>query len=304
MKKMKNERGAALALVVIFMSVLLAGMALAIDVGMGVLEKSRMQRAADSAALAGASKLPENLAAAYSEALDYCQRHGVAAGEVQVGLSMSYPTRIQVLITRRIDHAFARILGINQGTVAAKAQAETGVIGGMAGVIPIGVEEREFTYGDMYQLKRGAGTCEKEGTPGNCSNFGPLALGGFGASVYEYNLINGYNGIIRANDWVTTETGDMVGPTRVGINSRLDAGEGEAFPDFPVGTRRLVFLPIIESLDVGGRSEVLVVGFAAFYLEDFGSKGEVYGRFVRYHAPGEIYTPAEDFNLRGVKLVN
>lgn len=301
-ERYRNERGSVIVLVTAVLVLLMGILALVVDIGMSGVKKGQIQNAADSAALAAAAELPESLDAAMSMAVDYCGRHKVPSGEVTVSFPL-IPTRVQVRIDHPVSYYFARVLGINTGTVAVEAEAETGIVGAMRGLIPIGVEDRPFTYGDLYMLKRGAGSCEKDGAPGSCSNFGPLALGGNGASVFEYNIENGYDGIIEAEQWVLTETGNMVGPTNKSINARVNDGAGETYVDFPAGSRRLVFIPIIESLDVGGRSDVKVLGFAAFFLDSLSSKGEVYGRFIRYRTPGEIINTAGNYNLYTSQLV-
>lgn len=291
-----------MALVVVFLALITAAMALAIDIGMSVVERGQIQNAADSAALAGVGELPDSYNNARSVALDYCGRHNVAPAEVNVSFPYG-PARIRVRIDRSADYFFARIFGKMKGAIAVEAEAETGVAGAITGVIPIGVEKRNFAYGEVYTLKRGAGSCDLHNSPGDCSNFGPLALGGNGASIYEDNLINGYDGVIRAGDWIPTEPGDIVGPTKAGIKSRVDDGPGETYTNFAAGSKRLVYVPIINSLEVAGKNEVLTVGFAAFFIEGLSNKGEVLGRFIRYRASGETSDTAENFNLYTSRLV-
>lgn len=300
--KGKNERGSFIVLFAMVIAVLLGMLALVVDYGMGVMMRSRLQVAADAAALAGAAELPDSAEKAFLTALDYCGRHGIQESEV----SISFPDgsiRIHVGITRRMKYFFAPAIGKYYGTVSAGAEAANGAVGAMRGVIPIGVEQRQFVYGQLYMLKRGSGSCAKEGVPGNCSNFGPLALGGFGANIYKDNILYGYDGILRVGQWVSTETGDMVGPTRTGIDYRISYNPSETYTSFSSGSKRLVYLPIIESLDVGGRSEVMIVGFAAFFLESISGKSEVEGYFIKYRTVGEIMDSAADFNLHSVSLV-
>lgn len=305
MKKLtgkRNERGAVIVLVTMVLVLLMGALALVVDMGMSAVKKGQLQSAADSAALAAAAELPERIDGAVSAAIDYSERHAVPAGEVSVSFPI-LPTRVQVRIDHPVSYYFAKALGINGGSLAVEAEAETGIVGAMRGIIPIGVEDRSFVFGDIYMLKRGAGQCDKEGTPGSCSNFGPVALGGYGAAVYQDNIMYGYDGIVEAGQWIPTETGDMVGPTGSGIKFRMDKGVGETYLDFPAGSSRLVFLPIIESLDVGGRSEVKVLGFAAFFIDDYSSKGVVYGRFIRYRTTGSIDNSAGNYNLYTAQLV-
>ncbi len=64
-------------------------------------------------------------------------------------------------------------------------------------------------------------------------------------------------------------------------------------------------VPILDDMDVAGREEVVVVGFAAFFIEDIEKKAgqaEVTGRFVQYTTNGELDEDAPDLGLYAMKL--
>ncbi|NMB17548.1 MAG: hypothetical protein GX980_10615, partial [Firmicutes bacterium] len=101
------------------------------------------------------------------------------------------------------------------------------------------------------------------------------------------------------------EPGNMVGPTKKGVEDRILRCSHGGFDQCIASTDcpRVVVVPIIDKLDVPGRSEqVTVVGFAVFYLERV-KAGEITGRFVRRFVDGEK-GDARDFGAMVAALVD
>jgi hypothetical protein len=72
------------------------------------------------------------------------------------------------------------------------------------------------------------------------------------------------------------------------------------------GSPRILIVPVIDSLTVHGRSEVLIVGFAAFFLEGVGGHGNnnyVTGKFMQMVMPGDISTGVTGYGLYGSTLI-
>jgi len=131
-----DERGAALALVVISLLLVIAAAALAVDVGLLTTARTEAQRTADMAAHAGASALidnPGSAAAARSEAIAFAARNDIR-GEATVVLPedvevMLSEAKVRVTVHRTagrgsaIGTFFASVLGIGEVDVRAKAAA-------------------------------------------------------------------------------------------------------------------------------------------------------------------------------------
>jgi hypothetical protein len=130
----RSERGATMILVAVAMSALLGFLALAIDLGMLYVAHSDAQRAADAAALAGASAFLDysNSAAvgpARQRALEYAERNTFQNGPIdstQVAITVLQDSgKVGVYIHRdSVRTMFARILGIRTVPVAAFAAAQ------------------------------------------------------------------------------------------------------------------------------------------------------------------------------------
>ncbi len=174
---------------------------------------------------------------------------------------------------------FARVFGLNNAVVAAKAGAETCREGDLV-PFSISAANLPFNPGQEYSLK-----CAKwqkaDIGPGN---FGGLALGGNGADVYRENIKNGYSAPITIGQWLVTETGDMAGPTQQGVDYRLSHGKSKVY-----------VIVYDEVADKSGKTKVKVLGFAPFEISGVNKKGEVTGVFSEI-----IYDESE---LGGLALV-
>lgn len=156
-----NTRGVSMVLMAITMVALLSATALAIDIGMLLNARTEAQRAADAAALAGAGSLivfppsayPDAEARAENKAIEYGARNTVTEipvtllpEDVDVDLALN---RVTVTV-RRIDDRgtavatwFARVFGVNEVDVEARAAAEAQPSGAARCVKP-------FTIPDFY----------------------------------------------------------------------------------------------------------------------------------------------------------
>jgi len=117
-RRLRNERGQALVIFVLFLPVLIGFAALVLDVGNWYVQKRFVQNAADAAVLAGAQDLP-NTSAAQAQAQDYVTKNGGGITNVTFPTS----TKIRVTVTRNVPTYFAKVFGLSSVNVAAKAVA-------------------------------------------------------------------------------------------------------------------------------------------------------------------------------------
>ncbi|CAA9317531.1 MAG: hypothetical protein AVDCRST_MAG68-2740 [uncultured Gemmatimonadetes bacterium] len=131
--RLDDRQGSALVLVVVAMVGLLSMMALAVDLGMLRTAHGEAQRAADAAALAGASAFmemapTEAAAPARQRALDYVGRNtlrGTAFRAEEATVEVLPPLkRVRVRVRKpAVSTWFARIFGVNSAAVSARAAA-------------------------------------------------------------------------------------------------------------------------------------------------------------------------------------
>jgi Flp pilus assembly protein TadG len=113
----------------------------------------------------------------------------------------------------------------------------------------------------------------------NGGNFLALAIDGAGASVYRDTIVNGAQSPLEYGSTVSTETGNMVGPTIQGLSDRLARG-----PEY-----QEAYVPLIKKSEWDenkGRSTVTVIGFAVVKLFPGQKQGEVYAEFKEKVVPG------------------
>jgi hypothetical protein len=132
MKTRHDERGQALVISILAMTVLIGFVALASDIGVMLHEKRLLQTAADAAAIAGAVELPYGdwNAAATSAATT----NGFTAGANTTITVQNPPTSgyhenassVEVIISQQVPTLFMRLFSWTQMTVSARAVAESG----------------------------------------------------------------------------------------------------------------------------------------------------------------------------------
>ncbi|REK12823.1 MAG: hypothetical protein DWQ40_10685 [Actinobacteria bacterium] len=124
--KWSEDRGAALAIVATTLFLLMGVAAISADLAWYYLNASRVQRAADAAALAGVVHLPTAPGTASSTAVDIANRNGYDStlADVAVTPTQLGANQLQVRISDDVDTFFAGVLGWPTMTIARTAVAE------------------------------------------------------------------------------------------------------------------------------------------------------------------------------------
>ncbi|MGE4283683.1 MAG: pilus assembly protein TadG-related protein [Clostridia bacterium] len=298
---LSQQQGAGLIIVSAGMVAILGMVALVTDVGLTYIQKQKLSNAVDAAVLAAVQDITVSEQNAKATALEYIEKNGFDEEDVVITVSSSMRT-VQIEAKEQVDFFFARILGFDNTLVDAKAKAAAFPVTGMTGVRPFAVEDFPFQYGEQYVLKHGV----EEGYHGN---FGPVALGATGASNYRNNIKYGHTGKLKVGDWVDTETGNMPNPTEEGVDylmNQCNHAPRCTIAQYDDSCARIIPIPIVDSLDVDGRSSVQVVGFAMFLLEgtsDSGGHMQVIGRFIKSMTTGDSGIGGRDYGLYAVKLI-
>lgn len=294
--KRLDDKGNVAIMLCILMIVLLGFTAYVVDIGLVYAEKAKLSNAIDSAALAAALELPKDDIKARVVANDYLIRNNVEPSKALITISSDYKN-IEIVGIKEVKHLFAGILGIKSSSVKSKTKAIIAPAKTIKmGIRPFAVENFDFSYGYLVTLKEGAGD-------GYHGNYGAVALGGTGASVFKDNALYGYKGTINVGDYITTETGDMTGAT-TSIANYINS-EYSTFDNFERNSIRLWTIPLVDSLIVNGAKQVKVTGFGQFYVEKVfkqAGKTEISGRFIRFVTNAEIDTNLSDTGTYGAKL--
>jgi hypothetical protein len=165
-----NERGATIVVVAASLAVIIGMAALAIDLGMLLSARAEAQRAADAAALAGASAFidgtvaPSNYKAeATTRATRWNTDHDnrmlrnrIAMDEVKVLFAEGSPTyKVEVEVGRSFPTFFARIFGVTTAPVSARATAAAVPGSSVTGVRPFAIADLWYEADTKNQDKNG-----------------------------------------------------------------------------------------------------------------------------------------------------
>ncbi|MCL6548403.1 MAG: hypothetical protein K6T30_05790, partial [Alicyclobacillus sp.] len=270
------------ALLVAFSMVALCGFAaLVVDAGYLYLERQRAQAAADAGSLAGAEELLQGAQTAVQTAVAWAAQNDPSCRFE----AAADPDSSAVAVTgaQSVPLWFGRVLGRARADVAVTSVARIGPLSSGIGMVPIAVPQQLFSYGQLVYLSAGAGD-------GSSGNYGFLDFSGNGARGLEEDIEHGYDFPLQVGEQVAVEPGVMSGPVAKAIQYRMDeaAAAGctsfaSAAPDCP----RVLYMPVVDTLDVSGKKDVTIVGFAAFFLEGLdGSGGQQ--RIVGRQGAGQV----------------
>jgi Flp pilus assembly protein TadG len=162
----RGESGQVLVIAALVQVVLLVFVGFAVDYGALLLERTRLQNAADAASLAGARALVDGttpgIPAARAAVTQYLDLHGYRTDPTTT-INVTFPPSpttgaiesVGIAVTRTRPTYFIRLIGINQATVAANATAavDRRLIDIMLSLDVTGSMELSGTS-DLQQLRR------------------------------------------------------------------------------------------------------------------------------------------------------
>jgi Flp pilus assembly protein TadG len=209
-----REWGQTLALMVIALPAFVGAMGLATDVGNFYFNYYKAQTATDAAALAGVTCLAYGCATGPSaSATNYANDASNNPGSTTFTVSgpangPNCPTgpgcQMTVSATKTVPYYFARLVGVNSGTVNTTGVGIGGPINTVTGdqnLIPIGLQYSTvsgFSAGAPIANLAANGTSGCTGTPPICpsGDWGWVSLDGTGHATVNSEIDSGYSGTI------------------------------------------------------------------------------------------------------------
>jgi Flp pilus assembly protein TadG len=301
-----NERGQAVVLMVISLAVLTGMAALVLDVGIWMRTDRRLQATADAAALAGAQKLPTDVAGAKALAQTYANQNGgdVLGANISVTTTYTSNDTISVRAAKTQSGIFSKILGINSANIKADAKARVDSPQQARYVAPMVV----YCGHSLIQNCNGNHTptfgvqttmdYDKMGAPGA---FGMLNLdngnGTPGASEEGGWILHGYDKYLP------------LGMYRSDPGAKFSSQNVSGALDARVGS--VLLFPVFKTLSgTGQNAEYEIIGWIGFYLTKettHGNSATLEGYFTQYIAQGILAQSGSGapntFGVRSVQLV-
>jgi Flp pilus assembly protein TadG len=306
MTRHKHSCGQAYVLTILFLVVLLGMAAAVLDVGSWYRAQRALQATVDSAALAGAQKLPESSGEATALANDYAAKNGGGSITVKFSSQVVQNDTITVDGTKPAPGFFAKVFGVKSVTVRAHASARTGGITQAKYVVPIVVDEKHPKLQCNPNPCSGATELNYQhlkgnGSPDGSGNFGFINLtgdGGVGTSDLEKWMTNGFDKYLGLGDY-DARTGNPFSSSHVG--DVLDARVGD-----------ILLFPVYRKLTgTGTGAKYQIVGWAAFRLTGIdvhGSNEKLFGEFVDVTwdgiQAGSVGETPPDFGVKNVSLID
>src|SRR5918911_1588279 len=298
------ERGQAIVLMVLFLTVLVGLVTLVVDLGAWFRSQRQLQSAADAAALAGAQALPDSPGDASALAQQYATKNAsdLSSAEYSIGSDLVPNDRITVHVTRDAPGFFAKIFGIDSVRVGATAIAQAKMMAQARHVAPITVKNTQ-------PMLSGPG-CPCFG-PGNETTL-PLRTGAPGGFALVDLSRNG-NGTTSNDviaDWIEGGYPDYlpVGTYLSDPGAKFNNSQIQSALNSRIGSELL--FPVYDTYAGGGANAGYhVIGWAAFHLLStaLSGTGMLIGYFteVTWDGIGTTTTTGggPNFGARTVQLV-
>ncbi|OCA87515.1 hypothetical protein A8F94_06505 [Bacillus sp. FJAT-27225] len=315
-KILKNEDGNVLVIVAVFMIAIFGFTAMVVDAGGLFLEKSKLQKALDSAVLAGGKDLLKGKNVAVATAINIAGKNGVTLTTDDIETGDDY---IKATKTISKNLTFARVLGFNNSDVYATAKARISRnLVKRAGIVPVAIPKEKFpdeppkpgetpaSFTIHFQPGNSGKGNPDEDNSSISGNFGFLEIGGSGGNVLENNIKNGVEMEVSDNMWELTKTGLSWGNVKSGFQYRIDKDKKSPtcndYSKADATCGRVVIVPMVESYEgANGKTLVKIIGFASIWLDKI-TGHDIQAKFISTVTFGE-FEEGEDFGVVGVRLV-
>lgn len=301
MSTLRDQRGQAMILAVLFLSVLLGIAAAVLDVGAWYRADRQLQATADASALAGAHALPDNQAQAATLAMEYAGKNG--GGLDEGGISFTQKVlpgdTIEVHAQKPMPGFFSKLFGVDSVNVGAKAKARSGVMNSAKWAGPVAVDEKH----EKLQCK--PTPCFNEPTVLDFDKVGPGAF-----RLINIDGSHGGTGPPEVGEWL-----------RTGLDAYMPLGWYYSDPGIKPNSSHIkgalefrdedeVLFPVYRQTQAQGAGfEYEVVGWVGFHITDYEIQGvnnaRIYGWFTTIIWEGiQSETGGDpDFGARAVTLL-
>ena len=316
-----HSKGQVIVMYAGLVAALLGAAALCADVAVMYVNSIQLQKAVDSAAIAGATYLTGiafsgtaasgcTTANGYSDdakkaACTYAYNNGIDPSIDGISLNVTEPTSTTLTVTARhsgLPYFFGKAIGLSSYNVSVSSTGQASLAVGTVklGMFPVGLQCTAPC--NLSNLDPGQSVNFGQKFVGGLApgNWQFLAISGTGDSVLGTNINNGSTGSYTIGSSLNSEPGNKGNSSNVqgGLASRLARCHSIADPcsasggnpsDIPAGDACLVVVPAVDYHGCTGSCSITVEGFALIYLEAATTTGtSINGCFVKAVAADTI----------------
>lgn len=219
----RDQAGQSLVMLSLILFVLIGMSVLLLDSGRWYVQRHNLQGAADAGALAGARQLPESVGDADLQAREYAAAQTLQDRPNIDSVEVSNAS-VKVTLSTQGDTFFGSALSVLSPAITVDATAMALSPLGMRQMIPFAYLAGTYTLGSQFPIKT------RDSAFGNEGAVRPPS----GGSCTASSGANDYRDIIQTSDHggvdacavpvgesITTETGNISGPTLQGFESRI-----------------------------------------------------------------------------------
>ena len=308
MKRLHDERGQAIVLVVLSLAVVMGMSALVLDVGAWYRTDRRLQATADAAALAGAQKLPRDPAGAQSLALSYANDNGgnVLSSDITITSTYSPNDTISVKAAKTESGVFSKVLGINSANIKANAKVRVDSPASARHVAPMVV------HCDHPLIKNCDGKGNPKFGPGNPTKMLYDTMGAPGAfGMLNLSGGSGTPGTSEQAEWILRgfDRSLELGMYNSNPGAKFSSAQIQGALEDRLGT--VLLFPVFRSLTgTGSNAKYDIIGWIGFHLTGYtmhGHNAELEGYFTEFIAQGILASKGpgspSTFGVTSIQLI-
>jgi hypothetical protein len=275
------EKGNALLLMLVAIPVFIGAAGLALDYSRGVWVRTKLQRAADAGALAGASYLPNRTVADGKAGSIIVTNYGEPETKTLSANAYSYTVQLSEVVPTFFMNIFGHDsmdVGVSATAISHRAVGELAGSGFPSAVINPNLNNDpsdDFipdNFGRPYVINygpnntmvqdwaNGSQPCPPDASGGNSNGWKAWlglcsdgTLGNAGAADIKYDIINGWPGSMNIGDVIPMRNGNITGPPEQGRQELL-GDDPLPWGDFSLringNSNRIVYVPVVHLIHV------------------------------------------------------
>lgn len=297
----REENGNGMLLFFLFIFIFIGVTGVVVDMGIVYKTKSELRKIANAAVLSGAQELTRDEIYVREVVDNILKANGEEESLKECLVKPDNQNKVKVTLEKDVPLTFMKLFNIKSVPVRVSSSAGIVPLSRAVGAVPLGIDKNvPLEYMKEYKLKVDAGSS-------STGYFGILALSGVGANLYEEDLMYGYESELKIGDIIGTQTGNVDGKTRNGVNFRINSSpyltDDISHRDDP----RVILVLVYEPYEIATNQlkSVKICGFAYFYLKEPMGQNDssITGYFIQRVGTGTGSMNTKDNGAYAIKLV-